>query len=375
MCCDDESPLISGFCSFISADLLSIPEDDSLSSSDSDDKSEKEERKSLTKRRKRGLRRYEKKDAQGNWIIPHIPLPRIPKQDIRRNYGQMVVNVFNSGSRQLMGEFLHQMMNEHGRYTLHWNGTFCHSLLVLHAPRLLQRLIIMHMHVLEFSWIVGHHFQLARGRDMLADYWYESMLESPDMTFRFEPKQIKVRSDGTSVLSGIYRFGGTLILSSEDQKRRKADWSYMSNSFRLNGNEIVPINSTTANSSDTEATASPDQAVSADEQAKTSRRAHEVHHLSQTLIASEPTCASESDAVAMANAFLRQHILEPSARSGGNTPIMIDYKTEGIFSLQIDANYRLDGVDTTLDRYYLNHQLAPWLQGPNAFTEFAQSFF
>lgn len=217
---------------------------------------------------------------------------------------------------------------------------------------------------------------MARGRDMLADYWYESMLESPDMTFRFEPKQIKVRSDGTAVLSGIYRFGGTLILSSDDQKRRKADWSYMSNSFRLNGNEIVPISSTTSSAHENDSAASAaDHTVTADEDAKTSRRAMEVHHLSTTLIASEPNPTSESDAVAMANAFLRHHILEPSARSGGNTPIMIDYKTEGIFSLQIDANYRLDGVDTTLDRYYLNHQLAPWLQGPNAFTEFAQSFF
>lgn len=94
---------------------ITSPDDlDTSSSSNSSD--------SKSKRRKRGLRRYEQKDSDGNWVIPHIPLPRIPKQDIRRNYGQMFANVFNSGSRAMMGNFLHQMMNEHGRYTLHSCG-------------------------------------------------------------------------------------------------------------------------------------------------------------------------------------------------------------------------------------------------------------
>lgn len=205
---------------------------------------------------------------------------------------------------------------------------------------------------------VGHRFQLVRGRDMLADYWYEIMLESPDMTFRFEPKQIKVRSDGTAVLSGIYCLGGTMILSSDDQRRRKADWTYMSKSFRLNGNEIVPINSTASVVNDNEVVSPTEHTVTVDEDAKTSRHAMEAHPLSQTLIASEPNPTSESDVVAMTNAFLRQQFLEP-ARSVGNTPIMVDYKTQGIFSLHIDANYRLDGMDVMLDEYYLNHQLAP----------------
>lgn len=199
---------------------------------------------------------------------------------------------------------------------------------------------------------VGYHFQLVRGRDMLADYWHEVMLETPDMTFRFEPKQIKVRSDGTAVVSGIYRLGGTMIFSSDDQRRRKADWRYMTNSFRLNGNEIVPINSTASVVNDNEVVPPTEHTVTADEEATTSR-----HYLPQTLIASESNPRSKSDFVTMTNAFLRQQFLE--ARSGGNTSIMVDYQTQGIFSLHIDANYRLDGVDMMLDRYYLNHQLAP----------------
>lgn len=307
-----------------------------------------------SKRRKRGFRVYEQKDEQGNWLIPHVPLPRIPKTDIRRNYGQMVANVFNSGSRSTMGGFLNQMMNPDGRYTLHSNG---------------------------------QKFQLARGREMLADYWFETMQESPDMIFRFEAKQIKVRSDGTAVLSGLYLFGGTLVLSTEDQRRRKADWQYMCNSFRLEGNEIAPVNKSMIENKDDSKI--EDSATTP----TTPIEAHKVSNQQQTIESDlnqgcvedsnrhTPTHPISSDKkqddemTNLANAFLKQHILDPLESSSEKDTIAIDYKTEGIFTLHIDANFRIDSVEATLSRYYLNHQLAPWLQGPNALTEFAQNYF
>lgn len=192
---------------------------------------------------------------------------------------------------------------------------------------------------------------------MLADYWFETLSESPDMTFRFEAKQIKVRSDGTSVLSGIYQFGGTLILESEDQKRRKADWSYMTSSFRLEGNEITPVGSL------------PHQPMNQSTNCLPSSSSQQCDE------GSEEEKKKDDAISAAANAFLSQHILQHGTKDSGNKPVIIDYKTEGIFSLAIDAEYRLDSVEATLDRYYLNHQLAPWLQGPSDFAEFRQSFF
>eukprot|EP01033_Poteriospumella_lacustris_P018549 gene18549-13355_t len=48
-------------------------------------------------RPKRKRRRYPNaKDAEGNWLVPRIPLPRILKSDIRRSYGLMFTNVYNS---------------------------------------------------------------------------------------------------------------------------------------------------------------------------------------------------------------------------------------------------------------------------------------
>lgn len=226
-----------------------------------------------------------------------------------------------------------------------------------------------------YEFDVGQSFQLARGRDMLADYWYESMQESPDMIFKFEAKQIKVRSDGTAVVSGIYQFGGTLILSSEDQRRKKADWQYMSTSFRLQGNEIAPVSATNPQNNENSSTNTCHTQETG---------VIEVGREAPMLVTPSSSSNSnnavevEDEVTALANAFLRQHILEPSIHQeeeGQKGAITIDYKTEGIFALHIDADYRLDGVEATLDRYYLNHQLASWLQGPNALTEFAQSYF
>jgi hypothetical protein len=50
---------------------------------------------------------------------------------------------------------------------------------------------------------------LSGSKKLLGQFWYERMMEAPDLVFRFEAGRIKVRSDGTAVLSGRYSITGT----------------------------------------------------------------------------------------------------------------------------------------------------------------------
>lgn len=66
---------------------------------------------------KRKRRRYAHlKDSEGNWLIPCIHLPRIPKSDIRRSFGIMFMNVYNSGDFQYMNTFLDRFVSHDYRY-------------------------------------------------------------------------------------------------------------------------------------------------------------------------------------------------------------------------------------------------------------------
>lgn len=118
------SNLFSPYVSSVSLDSSSdvSPSDDSSQSTpQSSLKSRKEEEKIKKKR----CRTFYKRDDEGNYIIPHVPLPRIPKNDVRRSYGLFFTNVYNSGDGILLDRFVKHVFpgQELYRYHLGVQGT------------------------------------------------------------------------------------------------------------------------------------------------------------------------------------------------------------------------------------------------------------
>lgn len=108
-------------------------------------------------------------------------LPRIPKNDIRRSYGIMFTNVYNSASYEVIDKFADAFMVKTCAFTMRDFRT-------LHCTK-----------------------QLRGGA--AARFWYERMFDAPDLVFRYEAEKIKVRTDGTATLSGRYQINGTRIVS------------------------------------------------------------------------------------------------------------------------------------------------------------------
>lgn len=76
-----------------------------------------------TERKRKRRRFYDTKDENGNWLIPHVPLPRIPKSDIRREYAQLFSNVYNSGDNDLLRRFVAQMFPDSHNFRFGYGGT------------------------------------------------------------------------------------------------------------------------------------------------------------------------------------------------------------------------------------------------------------
>lgn len=107
-------------------------------------------------------------------------LPRIPKRDIRRSYGLMFANVYNSANTELLQKFSNQLVNNNCTFTLRDES----------SP-------------LEFK-------KRLVGNEVMA-FFYQRMFDAPDVLCRFEASKIKVRSDGTATLMGFFRITGTRI--------------------------------------------------------------------------------------------------------------------------------------------------------------------
>jgi hypothetical protein len=158
-------------------------------------------------KRQRRLRICDRKDKNGNWLVPHIPLPRIPKRDIRRTYAMILTNVYNSGDQMLLKQFVSQMITEDYNYRLVFDGK-C--------------------------------YELVRGKkNIFYHFCYEHMLLSPDVVFAFNADRIKVRSDGTATLMGKFNASGNMIFCSPYEEKLAKDDHQMSPSFRISGNRIV----------------------------------------------------------------------------------------------------------------------------------------
>lgn len=123
-----------------------------------------------------------------------LPRPRILKNDFRRNYPIMWVNVFNGCDYQ-------QMM-------LHLNTYYERNVTI--QQRDLRPTEIKCMD--SRPDINGS----ACGVPFIAEFWYKAMNVAPDLVCTLKHTFLKVRSDGTSVIKCCFTLTGTKLLSLVD---------------------------------------------------------------------------------------------------------------------------------------------------------------
>lgn len=154
------------------------------------------------------MRHRHLKDSEGNWLIPKLHLPRIPKSDIRRSYGLMFANVYNSCDREFAAQFVDRLIPEDYVYVFSKLGTSFLFYLLLYFTEV--TLIYLHL---------GWSQALTGPKEALTQFWYEKMHEAPDLLFSFDAERIKVRTDATSVLTGTFSIRGTKLVSTQAQER------------------------------------------------------------------------------------------------------------------------------------------------------------
>jgi hypothetical protein len=66
---------------------------------------------------------------------------------------------------------------------------------------------------------------LSGSKKLMGQFWYERMMETPDVMFHFEAGRIKVRSDGTAVLSGEFRLTGTKFIAPAPVVANDDEWN------------------------------------------------------------------------------------------------------------------------------------------------------
>jgi hypothetical protein len=165
----------------------------------------------VTIQKQKQSRKRKKENIDDGTIVPRLPLPRIPKQDIRRKYGMMFSNIFNSGDYMLMLSCLNNLVRDDIRFVLQGQG--------IRAANGKSR--------------INFNGKLAAG-----SFWYERMLDGPDVIFDFDGKFIKVRSDGTAVLTGNFRLSGTRIVHEPHIERQLQQLLTLANPWNYNGHPI-----------------------------------------------------------------------------------------------------------------------------------------
>ena len=115
-------------------------------------------------------------------------LPRIWKSDIRRQYATMFANVYNACDYNYMMKYIE---------------TF-------YRPDMTLALSKGNLERKECS-----------GFDHCTTVWYERMHDAPDLAFELKQTQMKLRSDGTSVVSASFVLTGTKILTLTPDEMKK----------------------------------------------------------------------------------------------------------------------------------------------------------
>mmetsp|Transcript_17929 Transcript_17929/g.19431 ORF Transcript_17929/g.19431 Transcript_17929/m.19431 type:complete len:347 (-) Transcript_17929:12-1052(-) len=137
-------------------------------------------------------------------------IPRILKNDLRRQYPIMFANVYNSCDYDFMMKFIHQFCDLTGHVKI--TDTYAPN-----GPS---------------SMLIGE----AQGVESCVQMWAFHMNDAPDLCFRLQSIRIRVRSDGTSTCEGKYIYSGTAIIYVNPKKIPK-----ILNSCKVNENGILVL--------------------------------------------------------------------------------------------------------------------------------------
>eukprot|EP01031_Cornospumella_fuschlensis_P032422 gene32422-39207_t len=118
-------------------------------------------------------------------LVPHVILPKILKNDIRRSYPAMFANVYNSCDESLMNKYLH---------------TF-------YRPD-----FAMQHRFSPAKKAMGKKDEEVAGLKNIADFWWDKMNFSPDVHFALKEAQVTARSDGTGMVQFNYALSSTVLM-------------------------------------------------------------------------------------------------------------------------------------------------------------------
>jgi len=172
----------------------------------------------MKRERKKKRKEFEKNEGDSHSSISHgeettltyhlMYIPRILKNDLRRQYPIMFANVYNSCDYDFMMKFFHQFCDLTGRVTMRdtyaQNGPPC----ILTSE--------------------------ARGLESCGQLWSFRMNDAPDQCFQLQTIRIRVRSDGTCTCEATHKYSGTAIIYVNPKKIPK-----ILNSCKVNENGIL----------------------------------------------------------------------------------------------------------------------------------------
>eukprot|EP01039_Chlorochromonas_danica_P008238 gene8238-9085_t len=124
-------------------------------------------------------------------LIKHVVLPKILKNDIRRDYATIFRNVFNSGNESLMKQYLMQYCRPDSMFRKQ------------SSAELVKK---------------GKPNFVVSGMSNIITFWSQSVGKTPDIAFDVgNVTNLRVRSDGTAVISFQYQLSGTRLETSSDE--------------------------------------------------------------------------------------------------------------------------------------------------------------
>lgn len=153
----------------------------------------------------RTRRPLKKRKVSGHieYNIAHIP--RILKDDIRRQYAVMFVNVHNTADYAYMMKFINRFYR---------SDTF---LTITRTGEVYSTFIFWLFKDLNY-FLLGTINEQVKFRDgECHNLWFKEMTGTPDLVMRLLSSQIKLRSDGTGMVVGRYELSGTRIVTLNDQ--------------------------------------------------------------------------------------------------------------------------------------------------------------
>lgn len=131
-------------------------------------------------------------------IVPHIILPKILKNDIRRSYGTMFTNVMNSSDTGLLRHFLSTYCQINSVFVKECSSEPAETKEATHCDKI------------EVS-----------GASAIWDFWSSGLMTIPDLVFNTDGTSLKLRSDGTGLLEFKFNFAGTSLVSEQVEEENR----------------------------------------------------------------------------------------------------------------------------------------------------------